>query len=540
MTIKKNNKKSTTTNTNNNRKMSITPNNNITNNNRKMSITPNNKTTNKKNNNNITNKKNNITNNNVTNKKNNITNNNVTNKKNNNNNNNNNNIANKNDVTNRRDNVTNRRDDITNRKDDVTNNNNAITKTRIIKKVDTNRGDDVTNADVNKRNNIFNKTANKRNNIFDNNNNNNLNVNVNVKVKGNNDDDDNDEKYSNMGVKDSEWDWLIFLLYNYFIKLFNSYLKNRWLFLYIAIFIVIISFSLSFFSLWFEWLFAFIFLIFWIIKEIILWLYTIIPISFNFNMGLNNNNLILYNIFIILEIIIKIFFFVLIILFAKNYFNKKVIKWNWIVKNVDNWKSLKDILIKFLEWRTNHLKVLDIGIEILLKYYIPIIWTLLWFLSLYFLLVVHNVNVIYYDNNNNNKVIKYLIKKDNNIEVIKAISKLKLNLNDNNLKKLEQQWTNWNKIENILLYYATKNKNYIKEYKNDKNYYNIKNISSYPPIVYKTFNKLEDDLKSNNYSTIYTPFILTKIMIISAYFNWKTLNNSLYSYSKEVLYLSIL
>jgi len=345
------------------------------------------------------------------------------------------------------------------------------------------------------------------------------------------------------------------LLYNFFIRIFNKYLKNRWLFFYIAIFIVVFSFLLSFLSLGIEGVFAFIFLTFWVIKQIILYLYAIIPISFNFNIWLNSHNLILYNIFIVLEIIIKIFFVVLIVLFAKNYLNKKIIKGNWPDSNntnkVDNtnWQSLKNILLDFFKWNSNHLKVLNISIEIWLKYYIPIIWTLLGFLSLFFLLVKHNVNAVYHQNKDNvittNKTQKitknYKISADNNIEIINKISSsVILPIKNNNLKKLESQWTNRTKLENILLYYSTKDKKYIEQYKNDKNYKNIENINSYPLIVDEVFAKLKNDLEKNNYSAIYTPFILTKIMIISAYFDWKTLNNGFYNYTKTALYLSIL
>jgi len=326
----------------------------------------------------------------------------------------------------------------------------------------------------------------------------------------------------------------------------NSYLKNRWKFFIILIILALLSFSLSFLFLWWNWVIAFIFYILWLLTNIIIKVISFVPISFNFNIWLNWNNLFLYNIFIILVILIKLLFILTFIKFIQLYFTKHIIEEeiienkNVIKNEIKNWNTILYNIILFLKWKRNHLTLFWIIKEFILKYYFPFLFTIIWFFVFFFVYSNKKINVIYkYNYNNNIKQIKLSWK--NNIDILNKIENNKdIVLQNNNYKKLLTD-SSLTKFNSIFLYYNTKDNKYLETQNfTKKEIWIIKNIKKYPLIIKNLFSIYKLSLEKNTNSIIYSPLFLSKYFITLAYFNWKNLNNNYYKTNKLIFIYSII
>ena len=317
-----------------------------------------------------------------------------------------------------------------------------------------------------------------------------------------------------------------------------QYLHYRWFFIYITFILFILSFFLSFIFLWWSWILWFIFFLLWLFKEIVLFIYNIIPLWLKFNIHLNWNdyfNMLLFNILIIFEIIIKLFLVVIFYKFFVLYFKKNIDKNENNEENnendeenikIKNKSNIFSKLLDFMNWKTNHLNLFAILREFFVKYYFPVFWTIIIFSWLYLILNWNHIKVNYIANWIKTPIV---YNEKNYLTVLNKINNNKqINIKNNWITKLENS-ENRSKIDNIFLYYVTKNIKYIKPIltnikdKNEKE--KIININSYPTTIKNFFNEEEKSLKTNTYYVIYSNFFITKYFIATAYFNWNISKN---------------
>jgi len=344
-------------------------------------------------------------------------------------------------------------------------------------------------------------------------------------------------------------------LISFLLDNWQKYLNKRWTIFYIVLIVFVLSFLTTFLSLWWSWIITFFFFLIWLFKEWLLLLYNFIPLNLWFNIWLNWNSvfdMFLFNFLIILEIVLKVFLFLIMYKFLRLYLKKNLIteeSW-WTEENVNLWYSIK----QFLNWKNNHFTVFATLKEFFSKYFIPLSWTILWFLFLFLVINSNSVKVKYTYNpsittntqNNNEKTKKIItFNANNNLTILKKITEnknIKINWK-NEITKMEKNVDYNSKFDNILLYYITKDKRYIKKYetkKTLKEYEKIENIKEYPEQIKKFLDLYKLSLEKNTNYVLYNKMFLANYMTTIAYFNWKTINNDIYKVAEKITITSLL